>query len=123
ACKCRGMDEDILSPAVLTDKTEPLVGPVHFKETNTFLRLGYDRESSGRALFRRSHQLNRTQIHLNDFGDFRTLLPLADLDLDARALGHVAVSRCLKLADVQECLGPSDHGDKSKALLGIEPFD
>jgi hypothetical protein len=39
ACKCRGVDEDILSPAILTDKTESLVDLVHFNGPNTFLGL------------------------------------------------------------------------------------
>src|SRR4029077_478355 len=30
---------------------------------------------------------------------------------------------CLQHTDVHECLGSTDHGDKPKALLGIEPFD
>jgi len=60
---------------------------------------------------------------LDHFGDLRALLTLADPDLDAGALGHAAVPRGLQLPDVHECFGPAGHGDKPKALLGIEPFD
>src|SRR5262249_61780851 len=57
------------------------------------------------------------------FGALWTLLPLANTDFDASALRHAAVPCCLQPTDVHECVGSSDHGDKSKALLGIEPFD
>ena len=50
-------------------------------------------------------------------------MALANSDLDAGALGHAAVPCCFQLTNVHECLGPADHGDKPKALLGIEPFD
>ena len=49
ACKCRRVDEDILSPVVLTDKTETLVGLVHLNGTNTFAGRAYDLRSRGRA--------------------------------------------------------------------------
>jgi hypothetical protein len=48
------MDEDVLSPAILTDKTESLVNLVHFNGTNTFLGLAYDLRSSGGASLRRT---------------------------------------------------------------------
>jgi hypothetical protein len=33
------------------------------------------------------------------------------------------VACCFQLANVHECLGPANHGDKPKAFLGIESFD
>ena len=50
-------------------------------------------------------------------------MTLANSDLDPSTFRHAAVPCCLQLTDVHECLGPADHGDKSKALLGIEPLD
>jgi hypothetical protein len=47
----------------------------------------------------------------------------ANSDRDPRTFRHAAVPCCLQLTDVHECLGPSGHGNKSKALLGIEPLD
>jgi ABC transporter substrate binding protein len=45
---------------------------------------------------------------------------VASLNLPARL---AAMSCCLQHTNVHECLGSPDHGDKPKALLGIEPFD
>src|SRR3954447_7446139 len=77
----------------------------------------------GRAPRRCARHLSCTRVHLNNFGNLRAFLALADSDLDAGALGHAAVPGCFQLTNVQECLGPAGHGDKPEALLGIEPFD
>ena len=39
ASKCRGVNKQILSPVILTDETESLVGLVDFYGPKTFLRL------------------------------------------------------------------------------------
>src|SRR3954447_24555847 len=77
----------------------------------------------GRAPRRCARHLSCTRVHLDHFGNLRAFLALADSDLDAGALGHAAVPCCFQLTNVHECLGPTDHGDKPEALLGIEPFD
>src|SRR5712671_1269509 len=79
--------------------------------------------SSGRGLVRRTPYRQSIQIDLNDFGNLKALLPLADTDLDAGALWHAAVPCCLQVTDVYKCVGAAHHGHKSKALLSIEPFD
>jgi hypothetical protein len=53
AGKRRGVDEDILSPAILPDKTESFVGLVYFNGPNTFGGRAYDLRSSSRASLRR----------------------------------------------------------------------
>src|SRR5260370_17953889 len=75
------------------------------------------------APLRRTRRWSWTFVHLDQLADLWALQPLADSDLDAGALRHAAVSCCLQHTDVHECLGSTDHGDKPKALLGIEPFD
>ena len=78
---------------------------------------------SGRAPRRGARPLNCTRGHLNHFDNLRALLAPADSDLDAGALRYAEVACCFQLANVHECLGPANHGDKPKAFLGIEPFD
>jgi len=121
-----GMDENILPIAILPYEAKPLVAIVHFHPADAFrggpgtrllLRMG----SRDRAPRLCAHHL--TCIDLNYFGDLWALLPLTDSDLDPGALGHAAVPCGLQLTDVQECLGPTDDGDESKAFLCIEPFD
>ena len=99
----------------LTEPTHSSVGPTPGCRCEDGTR--------GRAPLRRARHLSCTCVHLDHFGDLWALLPLADSDLDASALRHAAVSCCLQQTDVHECLGSTDHGDKPKALLGIEPFD
>jgi hypothetical protein len=48
---------------------------------------------------------------------------LADPDFDARPLRHAAVSCHLQRSYVHECVGSACQSDRSKALVGIEPFD
>jgi hypothetical protein len=47
------VDENILPTAILPDKTESLVGLVHFNGTNTFGGRAYDLRRSSRASLRR----------------------------------------------------------------------
>jgi hypothetical protein len=79
--------------------------------------------NEGQSPRRCARHLSWTGVHLNHFGNLGALLALTDSDLDAGAFGHAAVPRCFQLTNVHECVGPADHGDKPKALLGIEPFD
>ena len=123
ALKCRHVDENILSSAILANKTKSFVGFVHFDGTNAFLRRPDLAKYEGRGVPPVCPSPSRAWVHLDHFGDLRALLSLADSDLDPSAFGHAAVSCCLQLTDVDECLGAAGHGDKPKALLGIEPFD
>lgn len=123
------MDEDILSTAILRYETESLLGVVSFNCTKTFLCRPHTglplRGGTGkrRTPLSPARHLSSTCVYLDDLGDLWALQPLADSDLDVGALRHAAMSCCLQHTDVHECLGSTDHGDKPKALLGIEPFD
>jgi hypothetical protein len=66
--------------------------------------------------------LSSTCIHVDDFGDLKALLPLADPDFYASALSHAAVARRLEGSCMDERIGAACHGDKPKTLLGIEPL-
>ena len=72
---------------------------------------------------RRARRRNWACVQLHHIGDLRAFQPLADLYLNASALRHAPVSCCLQHTDVHKCLGSTHQGDKSKALLDIQPFD
>jgi hypothetical protein len=52
ACECRGMNEDVLSPAILPNETEPLVGFVEFHGPNAFRDRTFNPRRSGPGALR-----------------------------------------------------------------------
>jgi hypothetical protein len=118
ACKCRHMDEDILSPTVLTDKTEAFVGLVQFNGANTFAGRAYDLRNRCRASLRGG---GRTRIICPNFGCSVVKRLIVAITAALRPTVVVFVTAHSMLARLQQqrisrfLRGPSQEGSRPSA--------
>src|SRR6185295_13884563 len=93
--ECRCMNEDILATTILRCETEPFFDIVPLNRTETFLcrsRSWPWRGGTRRRTPSLAHHLSSTRVHLDDLGDLRALLPLADPDLQASPVRYAVVA-------------------------------
>src|SRR6185437_14742115 len=129
ALEDRSMDEDILAAIADGDEAEALVGIVPFDGAGHLdgvreigrgtLRTGAERTGTAGRLGG-----GAALVDVENLGDLRAFLTLADARLDLGAGEHALAAGGFEHGDVQEGVARAvGELDEAEALLRIEPFD